>query len=307
MIKTLTGSNAFLLHDALKKIVQDFTSEHGEFGLERLSASDAALNDMLGAAQSLPFLAPKKLVIISDIASNKELNEKITILLDAVTDEVDLILVEPKFDKRSVLYKTLQKKTTVEDFSELDERGMTSWLISEAKSLGASLKLSDAQYLVSRAGLNQLKLSHELEKLALYDPTITRSTIDLMTELTPQSSVFNLLDAAFSGNIEQALRLYEEQRSLKVEPQAILAMIVWQLHIVAIVKTAGSMSPESIAKEAKLSPFVVKKSLGIARRISLQQVKKLIRSTLQLDIALKSQAIQADDALKNYLIELADQ
>src|SRR3546814_19438404 len=62
--------------------------------------------------------------------------------------------------------------------------------------------------------------------------------------LTPQSTIFELLDAALSGNTRRALELYEEQRSMKVEPQQIIAMLAWQLHVLAVVKAAGERRSE---------------------------------------------------------------
>jgi DNA polymerase III delta subunit len=90
-----------------------------------------------------------------------------------------------------------------------------------------------------------------------------------------------------------------------VEPQAILAMIAWQLHVLALIKTAGDRSVDVIAKEAKLNPFVVRKSQGIAQRLSLSELKDLVRRTLTLDIRLKRQAIDADDALQQLLLSMA--
>jgi DNA polymerase III delta subunit len=82
-------------------------------------------------------------------------------------------------------------------------------------------------------------------------------------------------------------------------------MLAWQLHILAIIKTAGTRSPDQIAREARLSPFVVRKSSGIARKLTLPQLKKLIADLLQIDIRLKRESIDADEALKNYLLALS--
>jgi DNA polymerase-3 subunit delta len=82
-------------------------------------------------------------------------------------------------------------------------------------------------------------------------------------------------------------------------------MIAWQLHILALLKTAGDRSPDTIAREAKLNPFVVRKSQAIARRLSLAELKALISRTLQLDMRLKRQTMDADDALQQLLLSLS--
>src|SRR5690606_21428745 len=115
---------------------------------------------------------------------------------------------------------------------------------------GGSLSVADARYLVSRVGQNQLQLSSELQKLLDYQPAVNRQTIDLLTEPTPQSSIFDLLAAAFDGQAKRVLQLYHEQRQQKVEPLNILALAAWQLHILALIKTAGERSPQQIASQA---------------------------------------------------------
>jgi DNA polymerase III delta subunit len=148
-------------------------------------------------------------------------------------------------------------------------------------------------------------LANELEKLLLYDTAITRRTIETLTEAAPQSTIFQLLEAAFAGRPQRALQLYAEQRAQKVEPQQIIALLTWQLHILTIIKTAGDRSADQIAKEAKISPFVVGKSQTIARHLTLAQLKKLIQDLLTIDLKTKRTAIDADEALQHYLLTLA--
>lgn len=297
MITTLTGSNSFGLHAALRQHVDSFLSEYSDMGLERLDGEESSYDRMRESLESLPFLAPKKLVVLQNPSANKEFAEKASELLDNVPDSTDVIIVEPKLDKRLSYYKYLKKSTDYQEFAELDDRGLSSWLITEVKNQGGTLSSADARYLVDRVGVNQQLLSGELAKLLSYNPQITRQTIDLLTDLAPQSTIFELLDAALSGQTKQALQLYSEQRAMKVDPQQIIALLGWQLHVLAVVKTAGDRDPGMVAKAAKLNPYVVRKSQGIVRRLSVTDLRGLIRRTLDLDIRLKSQPIDADEAL----------
>jgi len=114
-----------------------------------------------------------------------------------------------------------------------------------------------------------------------------------------------LLDAVFAGKAKQALALYREQRALRVEPQAIIAMLAWQLGILLTVKAAGNRSVTDIAREAKLNPFVVRKAQSSVRHLTLVQLKGFVSGLLAIDVALKQRSIDADDALQLYLIKLA--
>lgn len=282
----------------------DFKEAHGEFGIEQFEAGDIAFGRLLENVSSLPFLAARRMIIVRDLSANKTLIEKIEQLLDAVSDTTDLLLVEAKFDKRLTLYKTLKKRTEFIEFGELDERELAKWAVSYVAENGGSLKANDATHLIARVGINQIGLKHELDKLMSFNANISKVTIELLTEPLPRSSVFDLLDAAFSGDKKRAMSLYEDQRKQQVEPQAIMGMIAWQLHILAVVKFNEKDGPETIARNAKLNLFVVRKTLGITRRLSQAEVKDLVGRALALDVRLKSEALNADDAVQHFLLTI---
>jgi DNA polymerase III delta subunit len=87
-----------------------------------------------------------------------------------------------------------------------------------------------------------------------------------------------------------------------MEPQAILGMIGWQLHILNLVKAAGQMSADEIGSQAKISPFVVRKNQANVRRISDQKLLKLLKLAINTDKRLKSTSVNADDAVQALIV-----
>ena len=305
MVITLVGANGFGVERELNKLVSEFVEQHGELSLERIDCQEAEFEQIQEAVSALPFLSGKKMVVLRSPSVNKQFAEQAETLLEAMPETTEVIIVENKLDKRLTLYKYLNKSTDYREFAELDSYKLAAWLSSEAKAKGGSISSNDARYLIDRVGTSQLLLASELEKLLIYEPKITRTTIDLLTEATPQSNVFDLLEAAFNGKIERAIHIYEEQRAQKVEPIYIIAMLSWQLHILAVIKTAGDRGADKIAKEAKINPYVISKSQSIARSISYARLKELIRDLLDIDLKGKTQTIDLDAALRLYLISLA--
>ena len=285
----------------LQKRVADFVAEHGDLALERYDGEETEYDKIRESLESMPFLATKKLVVLRSPGSQKQFAEKAEALLGSLDETTNVIIVEPKLDKRGSYYKYLKAHTDYQEFKELDANGLVSWLVGEAKVHGAVLSTADARYLVERSGAHQQLLASELEKLAIYDKTITRQSIDALTESTPQSTIFQLIDASFSGNTARAMDLYEQQRMLKVEPQQIIAMLAWQLHVLALVKAAGSKSDALIAGDAKLNPFVVSKTRGIAQKLSVQDIKRLVRAVLDIDAGSKRGRLNPDEALRNLI------
>lgn len=304
MVNVLSGTNSYMISRELNKLVGSFSAEHGDLAIEKLDGEDADLQDIYQALTALGLFANKKMVIVRDGSKHKGVVEKVDELLKEIPDSTELVLVEGKLDKRLSYFKSLKKLPGFKEFNELDINGLAEWLVSEAKVRGGNIPLADARYLVERVGLNQQKVSSELEKLLLYDSTISKSTIDLLTEATPQSTIFELLEAGFNGQYQRLIKLYEEQRALKVDPIQIIAMLSWQLHIVLVVKTAKDQTIEQVAKESKLNPFVLRKSQKIARGLSLTGLKQLIARLLEIDLAGKSSKLDMDQALKRYLLGL---
>lgn len=304
MVITLTGDNDFAVGKALRALVRDFSKEYGDFAIEQIDAEEVELNRISEGLQSQPFLSTKKLVVLHNPSRNKDFTESFAQILTEVSDAADLLIVEAKMDKRLGLYKQLKKESDFREFNSQDAAGLGKWLSEEAKQRGANLSFKDANYLIERVGPNQRLLNSELDKLVIYDTDITEGTINLLTEPSPQSSIFQLIDAAFGDNKKRTLELYHEQRELKVEPQQIIAMLAWQLHSLAVVKTTHQANVATIAKEAKLNPYTVRKSLAMAAHISLADLKLCITKLLQIDLKLKTKNIDADEALELYLINL---
>jgi DNA polymerase-3 subunit delta len=305
MITTLTGPNSFTLQQELRRIVNTFVTEHTEMGLERLDGEEAEYDRIRESLESLPFLASKKLVVLRNPGANKQFVENAERLLGELPETTDLVILEPKLDKRLSYYKLLKKVTDFKEFAELDGHQLAGWLMSEVKNQGGKLSQADANLLVGRIGTNQQLLANELSKLLLHKPEITKETILLLTDQTPQSTIFDLLDAALAGKTKRAVELYEEQRQQRVEPVQIIALLAWQLHVLALVKTAGERSAGDIAAQAKLNPYVVRKSLAIADRLDLSEVKKLVRAVRELDVRLKSESIDPDEAMHHLLLQMS--
>ena len=306
MVVTITGANDLLRKNELDKLVNAFKDEHGDMAIERFDGEEASSDRMVESVQSMPFLSARKLVVLREPGKQKSFSEAISKVLESMADSTDLIIYEPKLDKRGSYYKTLKKETDYRELGELDPVGLGKWAVQYVSDKGGKLSSGDAKLLIDRIGINQQLLQSELDKLLAYDEVITKQTIELLVERLPQSTVFELLDAAFAGNTQKAFDLYREQRALKVEPQAILAMLSWQLHVLAVVKAGSPRTPDVIAKEAKLNPFVVRKTQGIARKLSLEQIRGLVSGLLELDLQLKRSSIDADEAMQLYLLNLAN-
>jgi DNA polymerase III delta subunit len=145
-------------------------------------------------------------------------------------------------------------------------------------------------------------LASELQKLCIYDPKITRATIELLTEQSLQSTIFSLLDAAFAGDMKKAVEMYREQRKARIEPHYILAMLVWQLQLLTLAVYAPDTS-ESTLVATGMSPFTARKVAQLARGKTKADIKRMVVTLTELDAQIKTSA-DADAGVELYLMSL---
>lgn len=304
MITVLVGENDAKRLQEQTRIVDAFIAAHTDMGLERLDAEETSYDRLVEAVQSVPFLVDRKLVVIRSGGMNTDFTEKFEQFLGAVTESTDVLLVEGKLDKRTAYYKQLKKLDGFKEFNVLDANGLIRFAADYAKEQGGSLSTTDARFLVERVGTDQMSLTHELDKLLTYNSKINKASIELLTEEIPQSKIFDLLDAAFAGNVRRTQSLYADQRAQGAEPQQIMAMLVWQLYILAVVKAGQQRSSAEIATAAKLNPYVVEKTARVARQLAPTKLRQMITELRVLDVRSKSEGIVLDDALQHYLLTL---
>lgn len=302
MIVAFIGDNGHAREQAAKEFVDSFIGLHGAVAVDKLAGEDIDIADLTEAVSTVPFLSARRLVVVRGLGSNKGLADSIDTICKNVADTTDLIIIENHIDNRSKYLTNLKKLAEVREFTHLQGDELVAWVVEQAQKLKGQINRSLAMALIDRVGVNHQLLINELTKLILFQPQITLDTINQLTVRSPQSSVFAMLDAAFGGDTAKALKLYGEQRALGMEPIAILGMIVWQLHILNIVKAAGSIPPAEIAGEAKLSPFVVRKNLGTARRINSQKLEHLLNLTIETDKMLKQTSANDDDVLQSLIM-----
>lgn len=306
MIITLSGSNHYMINNELKNILSDFADQNGSMAIEQIDGGEAEFQSVTESLTNLSFLTPNRLIILKRGSNNKQFIDSVEKVLENIPSTNTIVIVEPNIDKRLSYYKSLKKLTEFKNYEDLEFGQLARWIDEKVKQQGGTINNNDARYLVELVGIDQMRLANEVKKLLSYQNEITRDSIDLLVEPTSQTTIFQLLDAVFGGKSEELLKIYDDQKRQKVEPQQIIAMLTWQIHILAMIKAAGNKSPNEIAKITKVSPFVINKSLGIARRLDKKAIQNLASSLLELDIKLKNKTVDADGALLQLLLTVSN-
>lgn len=297
------GENNLEKENAAQKYIDTFINAHGNMSVDKFNGDDLETSSLINALTSIPFLSERRLVIVRDLSINKSVAQSVESLLKKIANTTDFIIIEDKIDKRSKYLSQLKTLAQIREFTSLDAKGLVDFILLTAKIANAQISKCDANYLIDRLGNNQQLLHNELQKLILFDKQITQNNINALTLPSPKSSIFNLIDSAFSRDIKSSIAIYEDQRAQGAEPLSILGMLGWQLHILSVIKAAGNKEITDIASESKINIFLIRKNASTAKKITYLNLQKLIIKTIDVDKQLKTNIIDADLAIKNLLIE----
>lgn len=269
MIRLLTGDNDYELTKKVAQLKAEFDGTS-----ERVDAADLSKEQLADLFAGQTLFAVKRLVIVDNPSANGELWQNIAAWAERLSDDTDLVLVEPKPDKRTGPYKWLKQHAAVQEFAGFnhrDMRGLTQWIETYAAQKKLSLTGQQARRLVDRAGANQWELAHAIDKLALAGDA-TDQWIDDVTQGSPSENVFALFETVLNGD---ATRLHAMLASLRLteEPYRLLGLITSQAVQLAVLtygdgnvsKVASDMGASSSYPYQKLAPYAVRLTKGQAR------------------------------------------
>lgn len=281
MITLLTGDNSFEVDEARMRIIADFDGR-----AEKIDGLSIELRDIPDLLMGSTLFAEKRLVIIRDLSKNNSVWEKLSDWLPRISDDIHLVLIDEKPDKRTVAYKELKKVADVHEFNSWTDRDRgtaEAWLSNQAKAIGLTLDKRSVHHIVERVGLDQWQLRYALEKL-LYVDTIDENTINAVIDANPAENVFQLFELALEGHTK---RLHEILATLELteEPYRLFALLSSQaMQLAAIAQASADDAP---TKDFGIHPYVASKLARHAKKVGRHRAMKILRSFAQTDADLK--------------------
>jgi DNA polymerase III delta subunit len=299
MITLLTGDNSFERQEALQAIVAGFDG-----AAERVDGAGLELRQLPDLLMGGTLFADKRLVVISDLSSNSSLWQKLPNWLPRLSDDVHLVLIEEKPDKRTVSYKALKEVAQLQEYpawTDRDYQKAEQWFENRAKAQGLKLSRQTVHHVVSRVGVDQWLLANALETLMLLDE-ITPETINQTIIANESENIFELFETALNGNRE-ALRDILRTLELQEDPYATFALISSQAFSLAAVAYADDTQNPS--KDFAIHPFVASKLVRHAKRLGKAGVGRVVTKFAQTDADMKISKAEPWLLIERLLFDLA--
>jgi len=297
----LTGDNEFLIKKRLSTLVDDFQKENGDFSIERIDSKKMDFDSAMSNLQSVSFLSPNRMFVMDQPGNYEDWALEFSDLVSTIPSSTTVIVLEPKIDKRLKYYKDLKEIDQFETYDVLNGPQLINWMSEYVKNQKGSINFSDANYLIAIVGNDQNRLINELDKQLAFDPDITKENIDLLVEPSLNTTVFKLLDVAFSGQHQQVTTIFNQLISEKVEIPQIIGAIAWQLQLFAIIKSSPGNSASQIAEKIGANVFTVENSMKTISKYSYSDLANYSQKLVDLSIEFRDYQIDQNESLINLL------
>jgi len=299
MITWLVGENSFEVREAVKALADNFDGT-----LERVDGTELSLADLPDLLMGMSLFATKRLVVISNLSANTAVWEKLPDWLSRISDDIDVVFIDAKPDKRTTIYKALKAASDVKEFpvwSDRDIQKAEQWVSARAQIQGVKLDRKHVQHLISRVGLDQWQLAHALDVLSLLD-TITIEAIDAVVPPNLHENIFQLFETALEGKPRQVAVMLTTL-SMQEDPYALFALLSSQALTLAAVTYADTDAQPT--KEFAIHPFVASKLTRHGKRLGKTKVGRILEAFAKTDADMKRSKAEPWLLIERVLLEVA--
>ena len=292
-IYLLYGEERYLKNQYTTRLRKALCQDGDEMNTHFYQGKDFSLGQVIDLAETLPFLAERRVMFFKDTGLFKAGGEKLAEYLANPNDTTFFVFTESEVDKRSKLYKTVQSKGYVAEFTVQDENSLKRWIAGILGREGKKISENTAQLLLSKTGTDMENIQMELEKLICYTmgrEVITKEDVEAVGTVHVTNRIFEMVTAIVAGNTRKAMDLYEDLLTLKEPPMRIMFLIAKQFNQLLQVKELAGKGAQKgeIASKVKVPPFVAGKLIAQARAFSREQILSYVEFCVESEEAVKT-------------------
>jgi DNA polymerase-3 subunit delta len=315
----LLGPESYLREACRERIVELVVEPASrDWAVARFSARDDELTRSLGQAQTVPMLAPRQVVMLTELEAVEEQGEakreaaigELTAYLNDPAPFTVLILEASGLDKRMRLAKLLAEKVLVvvaELPDDPEERAAIAakLAVQMARERKAVLEPGAAEDLADLCNADLSAIRNEIEKLATYagpGQTIRRLDVEALVVSEKKYSVWELADMLATRQRARALAFLDSLLREGEQMPAVVGAMAWMYRKLLEAQELGPrVSGGQAAGRLGMRTAAAEMAVRQAQKISRGQLVDGLRALYDADSRLKSGS--ADDrAVMEFLV-----
>lgn len=289
----LYGEERYLRRQYRQRLQKALCGEDDTMNTHFYEGKDISIGEIVDLAETLPFLAERRVIFISNSGLFKSGGEKMAEYLAAPNDTTFFVFNESEVDKRCKLYKTVQSKGHAAEFAIQDENTLKRWAAGVLAKEGKKVTENTIQLLLTKTGTDMDNIQMELEKLICYcldREVITDADVEAVCTTRISNHIFDMINAIADKRRRQALELYYDLLALKEPPMRILYLIARQCNLLLQARELKSKGYDNRTVGSKLGvpPFIAGKYLTQASRFSAAVLRRAVKQCVEAEEAVKS-------------------
>ena len=291
-IYLIYGAEDFLRKEYRERLKRALSPEEDSMNYSYYEGKDISVGEIIDLAETMPFLAERRTIIIENSPFFKGDGEKMAEYLNSVPDTTYFVFVEETVDKRSKMYKSVKQNGSIVEVSITEEKLIT-WILRLLKNDNKKITTNTMHYLLEKIGTNMETIRQEVEKLICYcydKEVITEEDIDAVCTTQMNNQIFEMLDAMANKRQKAALQMYYNLLALREPPMKILYLIGRQFNLLMQTKMLKQRGygDRVIAEKIGVPPFAGTKYVNQASKFKMEDLKKAVEECVEADEAVKN-------------------
>lgn len=300
-IYLLMGNESFLKRSYKQRLRLAIAED--DMNYSYFEGKNIDISDFINMADTMPFFAERRCIVIEDSRWFKTANDDIASYLDHMPSSTILIFIEEEADKRNKLYKKVADRGYVAELNTPSYQDLKKWaagiIIREKKNI----RTQDMDLILSYVGEDMEILKNELDKLLSYvgdREVIETEDIEAIVTINLENKIFDMIRYLTQRKRKEAMRLYGDLIGLREAPMRILFLLVRQFKQLLDIKllTMEHMDKDEIAKALGLSSYIVGKLLPNVRGFDKSTLIYYVRKGVELEEDIKTGKINDRIALE---------
>jgi len=303
------GPEEFLRAEALK----DLGAKLGDPAVAGMNTTDLdgrklALPELISAAEAMPFLGERRLVVVNGLLArlegragkvpkaDQQFAKDLTAYLSRVAPTTWLVLNED--DTVNDAHPVMQfahahdKSVSVKMFGRLGEIDLRKWLGTRAKLHGGSLTPDALDKLATMGDADLRLLDQEVNKLVTFADgrAVTGGDVDRLVHAARSVDVFAMVDALGQRDGRRAIAQFHALIEDGEPPIRLLFMITRQFRMIMQAKDLEErrVPPADRMRALGAARFVVDKVTAQSRQFTRPQLDQIYRRLLEVDQGIKT-------------------
>jgi DNA polymerase-3 subunit delta len=264
-----------------------------------------AFQALKNALQVDSLFGSNKLIVLKDllfksVEKNKEMIDLIIFRLEKMTPTFFVVFFQTEApDEKSELYKKLKSMATagaaeIREFAVPKGAALSNWINSRFQKLGATVASNVAELIVALVGNDLWQIDTEICKLAYYaiGRMVAAEDVRLLVKGKYNDDIFALMDALGRRDKKTVTLLMRDQLDSGANELYLLSMLVRQFRLLRQIKEGveiGNMTKDAMAREWKIHPFVVQKTMTQIRLFTEDELKVIFAKLMKIEQLMKTQ------------------